>query len=273
MKKLILNGVLGADFFNCCLVEIDYDRRALVFYRDTDANRQKFEQVEWRNLEMRVNGNTPFLHTNIRDGQGEKAVKLLLDTGSTGTLSLFSGGGHFVVPEQTFEAKSAGISGDSTNRVGRLKGFTMGSYEIAALPVYFRTSGSNPESGSHGILGNAVMQRFNQVFDFQGENFWVKKNQHYSKPVLVDRSGLRLWPHEQGAIVKSVAPGTGADSLNLSPGTIITHIEDERLVSGNFDRLTQLLESRGREVVSVCWRIEAKQQCGNLKLEDRLPVS
>ena len=269
-EETYFDGVLGADFFNCCLVEINYDRGVVVFRKDTPIHQGAIEQGGWQKLSMVVNGNTPFLLSKVKDGQGEKEVKVMLDTGSTGSLSLFTGNGDFVLPQNTYSARSSGISGDTINQVGRLASFEFGKYSFESLPVYFRTSGSNPQSGSDGVLGSQVMGRFNQVFDFKNEQYWIQPVKNTPKPVAADRSGLRLLPHSQGAIVKDIASETPAGRLNLKVGDIVTHINGKRVNADSFDAVVGLLRSDQHEQLVLCWQDEPEQQCQSLTLKDRL---
>ena len=167
------DGVLGADFFNCCLLEINHDQHTISFSKPETEKQRQYTEDKWQKVAIEVDGNSPYLSTQINDGESDKLVKLLLDTGSTGALGLFVGEGDIAVPKKTYAAITKGINGESANQVGLLKEMTFGSHTFNDFPTYFRTEGNRGESGSHGVLGNQLMQRFNMVFDFSNQLIWV----------------------------------------------------------------------------------------------------
>ena len=264
------DGVLGADFFNCCLVEINHDQQTLYLSKPGTEKQRQYNHDKWQKLAIDVEGNTPYLTTQIDNGGSIKQIKVMLDTGSTGTLSLFAGTGDFTVPEKTFVTRSTGISGDSIHHRGLLTELTFGKYKFTDFPTDFTTQGSNHQSGSHGVLGNQIMQRFNLVFDFTHQAIWVQPNKHYSNPIGVDRSGLGILPHTQGGIATDITPGTGAETLNIAKNSIITHINNQRLTADNFDQLTELFTTKNLAQVPLCWRAQKTEHCEVLALKARL---
>ena len=209
------DGVLGADFFNCCLVEINHDKQTLYLSKPGTEEQRQYDSTKWQKLAIEVEGNSPYLSTQINDGVSSKQVKVLLDTGSTGALGLFVGNGEFAVPKKTYTAKTTGVNGDSLNQVGLLKELLFGDYKFNDFPTYFRAEGRKPEGDSNGVLGNQIMQRFNLVFDFTNELIWIQPNSKYQRTIEVDRSGLRVLPHTLGGIAKTIEPGTAAALLNI----------------------------------------------------------
>ena len=270
IEETYFDGVLGADFFNCCLIEINHDEQTLKISSPTPQNYQNYASHSWYSIKIQVEDNTPYLEAIITNGHTEKAVKVMLDTGSTGTLSLFTANQNFVIPDNNYDARTTGISGDTLNKVGLLNSLIIGGQNFTQLPTYFRVVGSNPQSGSHGVLGNEIMQRFNMVFDFTGEKVWVQTNNKTRIPILADRSGLRLLPHNEGAIVKDVTVGTGAESLTISKNSIVTSIDGIKINSDNFDQVTSMLNNPKVDSVSVCWIDKEDKNCKKLELNTRI---
>ena len=59
---------------------------------------------------------------------------------------------------------------------------------MPSLPVRLTVSGGASDSRD-GILGNQVLSRFNQVYDFQGEQVWLQANQKMNQPTFPNRTG------------------------------------------------------------------------------------
>ncbi|WP_421132938.1 aspartyl protease family protein [Alteromonas sp. A079] len=272
IAETYFDGVLGADFFNCCLIEINYDKKTLQISLPTQTNRQGYASQSWQVLDIEVEDNTPYLSTQIRNGETDKTVKVMLDTGSTGTLSLFANKQAFAIPNNAYTARTTGISGDTMNKVGLLRSLVIGKQHFSSLPTYFRVTGSNSQSGSHGVLGNQIMQRFNMTFDFSEEKVWIQANHKTSVPILLDRSGLRLLPHNEGAIVKDIAVGTGADALNISMDSILKSIDGIDINRDNFDRALSVLSDPEVSSVHICWIAKENQTCGKLALYSRIKM-
>ncbi|WP_334056484.1 retroviral-like aspartic protease family protein [Alteromonas sp. S005] len=270
VDETYFDGVLGADFFNCCLVEINQDAKVLIITKPDDSSREHYGIEQWQEIAMTVKSNTPYFTTTLHDGKSSKTVKLMLDTGSTGTLSLFAQNERFALPDKTFAATSTGIKGDSANLVGSLSHFSFGDVTFEHLPTYFRFEGSNSQDGSDGVLGNQVLKRFNTVFDFSEERMWYQPSKRFSSFIGADRSGLRLLPHSQGAIVLDVAKDTGAYAAKILVNSIITDFEGEPVTYANFDKLKMALSHPKRETVPLCWEFKNQKFCNEIQLDSRI---
>ncbi|MFZ8198628.1 aspartyl protease family protein [Alteromonas portus] len=270
VDETYFDGVLGSDFFNCCLVEINQDAKVLIITKPDDSSRAHYGTEQWQEIAMPIESNTPYFTTTIHDEKSVKTVKLMLDTGSTGTLSLFAENDRFALPDKTFAATSTGIKGDSANLVGLLSHFSFGDVRFEHLPTYFRFEGSNSQDGSDGVLGNQVLKRFNIVFDFSEERMWYQPTKRFSSFIGADRSGLRLLPHSKGAIVLDVAKDTGAYAAKILVNSIITDFEGEPVTYASFDKLKMALSHPKRETVPLCWEFKNQQFCNEIQLDSRI---
>ena len=270
IDETYFDGVLGADFFNCCLVEINHDTKTLIITKPDSNSRALYRTEQWHEVSMPVESNTPYFTTTLRDRRKLTTVKLMLDTGSTGTLSLFAQNDRFALPNKTFVATSTGIQGDSTNHVGLLTQFSFGDTTFNHLPTFFRFEGSNSQDGSDGVLGNQVLKRFNTVFDFSTERMWYQPNKQFTSFIGTNRSGLRLLPHSRGAIVLDVAEDTGAFAANIPVNSIITEFEGEPVTYESFDKLQMALNHPERETVPLCWEFETQKLCNEIQLDSRI---
>ena len=270
VDETYFDGVLGADFFNCCLIEINHDAKTLIITKPDDNSRAHYRSEQWQEIAMPVENNTPYFTTTLYDEKKLTTVKLMLDTGSTGTLSLFTENDRFALPDKTFVATSTGIQGDSANLVGLLTHFSFGDTTFERLPTYFRFEGSNSQDGSDGVLGNQVIKRFNTVFDFSTERMWYQPSKQFTSIIDTNRSGLRLLPHIKGAIVLDVAENTGAYNADIPVNSIITEFEGEPVTYASFDKLNMALSHPKRETVLLCWEFKKQKRCNELQLDSRI---
>ena len=165
-EEIYFDGILGADFFNCCIVEVDHENSEVLFYQSiTDAPHLLSDN--WQELTLRIESNNPFIELMVHDGQQLKPASVMVDTGSTGTLSLYIADGQYQKPQYSFRTRSTGVQGDSANDVGFLPELKLGKNKLMNIPTYFRSEGEVPDSDSNGILGNRILKGFNQAYDFQ----------------------------------------------------------------------------------------------------------
>jgi hypothetical protein len=79
-----VTGILGYDFFNSFVVEVDFRKLKLILH-DPEA----FKAPEnYETLALKLEENKPYLQTEIENAAGKVPVKLLLDTGAGFALSL-----------------------------------------------------------------------------------------------------------------------------------------------------------------------------------------
>ena len=271
LDEVYFDGVIGYDFLRRFVTEIDHERGEVVFYEpEAFAARGKGLDDSWQELPLDIVSSMPYLETLVDTGAGSAvAVRVLVDTGSTGALSLVPANHEQLeAPGRYYRTYSQGLTGKTTYHSAMANGIHLGQYQLAPLLVNYSMTGGYSEGGSHGILGNRLLSRFNLIFNYEARQLWLKPNQRFALPVGADRSGLRILPHARGAIVKSVAPATAGAALGLEAGNVITEFEGRPVTTANLARLQQALQSQRRKI-ALCWLEEAKRRCGTLSLASR----
>ena len=197
-------------------------------------------------------------------------VKLLVDTGATSSFSLnVDGHAKLNSPLNYYSDTSTGLSGEVHNRWAISPYLALGKYKLLNPVGSYRSLGEVHRSSRHGLLGNRVLSRFNQIFDYANKRMLIKPNKGFHLPISADRSGLRLRPHKLGGRVSQVASGTGAERLGLKQGDIVTRINDTQVTEHTFDSLVPFLSAQ-QENVPLCWiRAQEGPQCGSLQLASR----
>ncbi|WP_034728025.1 retroviral-like aspartic protease family protein [Pseudidiomarina sediminum] len=262
------DGILGADAFNCCLVEIDYDAMQLTFHQNTADQRQHFSNGNWQQLPLDVVRNAPYLTTTVTTTAGNKPARLLLDTGSNATMSLH--GSQYPRPSASYQRSITGVNGDSQRALGLLPQVQLGETTLQQVPTYYASHGKAAAPNVDGSLGNQVLRKFNQVYDFSGGNLWLQPNQNATHPLRADRSGIQLLPHPRGAYVLNIDPATQAQGFSLRRGDVLTRINGKHIKPSNFDSLRALFRSEQHERLQICWQRAHARHCADLKLEPKL---
>lgn len=269
LDDVYFDGVLGAPLFKRFSVAIDYDRQVVTFHEPNLASIAA-PPGEWQLVPLQIEGGVPYLTTRMANDEGELvAVKLLVDTGARGTVSITTEThAGLYAPQSYFPAVSQGLSGNVPSRVTLSESLALGPYQLGTVPVSYAMAGGESERDSNGLVGNEVLRRFNSVFDYANGHLLLQPNQHFAEPMPADRSGLLIRPHRLGAIVRAIAPDTGAADSALQVGDIITSFDAIPVSRETVGALKKVLASDASSVY-LCWHTSAQSQCGGLVLATR----
>jgi hypothetical protein len=270
LDDVYFDGVVGAPFFSRFTVAIDYDRKLITFSEPSAAREVDTLDGEWRVIPLQIEGGVPYLAAQVTNTHGAPVeVKLLADTGARGALSLTPATHQDLPPPAAyFETVNQGLSGDVPSHMTMSESLVLGAYPVGTLPVDYALAGGESEHNSNGILGNEVLSRFNLVFDYHNERLLLSPNQHFSEPLSADRSGLQIRPHQQGGIVRRIAPDSSAAGSSLQVGDIITSFNATPVSTRTVGELKRVLASDAPSV-EMCWQSGLRSVCEDLTLLSR----
>jgi len=271
LDDVYFDGVIGAPFFSRFVVEIDYDR-SLISFTEPPIGEYLPSSIgdDWREVPLQIESGVSYMTAQVEAGGGEPvAVKLLVDTGFRGALSLTPATHEGLSePQHYFQTVSEGLSGDVVSQMAMSELLTVAGYRLHGLPVSYAIAGGESDHDSNGILGNDVLQHFNLVFDYANERLFLAPNQNFAVPIGADRSGLQVRPHAAGGIVRNIAPGSAAQASSLRVGDIITGFDNTPVTQQSVGELKRALASN-RDSVRLCWLSDAKQHCEDIVLASR----
>ena len=271
LDDVYFDGVIGAPLFSRFVVDIDYDRQ-LITFTEPSAAAERLAALgdSWQEAPLQIESGLPYMTARVDPGEGASVeVKLLVDTGFRGALSLTPATHDGLSePLEYFQMVGQGLSGDVVSRVAMSESLDLSGYRVYDLPVRYAMAGGESDSDSNGILGNAVLQKFNLAFDYANRRLYLNPNRKFDEPVRVDRSGLQIRPHVAGGIVKRIAPGSTARASSLQTGDIITSFDNRPVSYHSIAELKRALGS-ARDSVHLCWRSGDEHRCEDLTLASR----
>ncbi|MBD3583784.1 PDZ domain-containing protein [Flavobacterium selenitireducens] len=192
-----VNGIIGYQFFRNNLVEIDYDRRRIIIYHDSDKARRKIQKKMTR-VPVTIELRKPYLVTEVKQNGNAVEAKLLIDTGSSDAVWLFEElSDEIGLPGKYFEDfLGRGFSGEVYGKRGRIDGFLVGGFLFEAPIVAFPDSVSirhvNMVKDRMGSVGGEILKRFSVVFDYPNKQIFLKKAKSYYDPFHYNMSGLEI---------------------------------------------------------------------------------
>ncbi len=165
--KREVDGILGKEFFDKFVVEIDYAQRLLNVY---DRSTYKYSG-SGKAISLEVGEQQIFVRAQIRAaGREPLAGRFLLDTGSAQAVSLMKPFiyKHSLLPstEGMTPLPVCGLGGHEKEKswIGTLEALQLGEFMLATPVTEFRLS--DPNTDADGFIGGAVFRRFKVIFDY-----------------------------------------------------------------------------------------------------------
>jgi len=262
--EVFFDGILGIDVLKKFAVKFDYDEMSF----QLAAAGLPFATDGWYESKLDFVGATPFIQLEVQYTEDASPVlmDLLVDTGSSEYLALsVNPEKSITLPASYVPGTGVGVTGEITSRITTLEYLEIGNQQMSLLPVSLTVSG-DPSDSKDGVLGNQTLSRFNQIYDFEKNRVWLQANQKMNQPTVLDRTGLGLFPHPMGAIVKRILSGSAAANHGLIPGDIITSIDGIDVSRTNYDQLRHGMNDPDRATASLCWERKGDNQCESLTL-------
>jgi predicted aspartyl protease len=267
--EVFFDGIIGIDVLKKFAVKFDYDEMSFhLAAPDHRFVKDGLEAENWQLSALDFNGMTPYIQLEMQyaDNTPPVQVELLVDTGSSGFLGLeVNEEKHITLPKTYVSVTGLGVTGEITSRITTMEYLKMGNEQMNSLPVSLTVSGG-PSDSRDGVLGNKVLSRFNQVYDFQNDQVWLQANRKMNQPTFLPRTGLGLLSLTKGANVKRITAGSAAEIQGIVAGDLITSINGVKVSRTNYDQLRHEMSHPDQDVANICWQRAGEHQCGSLSL-------
>lgn len=229
----LIDGLIGTDFFAKRVLEINYAKEFIRIYKDIDS----IDISGYKFLPMIMIDNyfcVP-LTIKINDSLTIKG-NFIIDTGmpmSTITSS--------VAKKKKFDKKIGrkilfyteygGIGGESSGYDFIADSLQISDYCFKNVVMSFSLdeAGALSKDKYLGIIGNDVLEHFDVIFDFINSNLYLKPNENYNSPFILDKFGFFYVDRckTMGAwIVTGLFENTAAEKQGLKIDDKIISIND-----------------------------------------------
>jgi len=195
-----VNGIIGYHFFKNNLVEINYERRRVIIYKENKKNRRKIEK-KFNAVAITIEKSKPYIMSTIVIDAIEIQAKLLIDVGNSDAIWLFENQSEAIkVPAKNFDDYlGKGFSGDVEGKRARIPKFAMSKFEfynpIVAFPDSTSLKNVKMVEDRVGSIGGEILKRFSVVFDYSNNKMFLKKNKEYYTPFNYNKSGVEIQHH------------------------------------------------------------------------------
>lgn len=192
-----VNGIIGYNFFKSNLIEINYDKKKVIIYKDTTINRKKIEK-KYTEVAITIERSKPYVWSSAVINNLKIPTKLLVDIGNSDAIWLFPNSSKSIlIPSKNFEDYlGKGFSGDVEGKRARISNFKFFDYEFDNPVVSFPDLGSIKNvkmvPDRAGSVGSEILKRFSIVFDYGNQKMYLKKSGSFELPFNYNRSGIEL---------------------------------------------------------------------------------
>ncbi len=170
------DGVIGASLFSHGIVQIDYERGRISLH----GREWSPPGASWTQIPIELKKGIPWLDVVVEVVESELIpMRVYIDLASGDVLELLVGPGQkFTLPDSLERAYlGTGLSGDIHGHTGQSRSLTLGGYTMTNLPTAFAPAEiRSKQVGADGVLGNAFLERFHVVFDYEHGHLYIRPN-------------------------------------------------------------------------------------------------
>ncbi len=269
-SAVYVDGIIGYDLFNRFVIELDTKDDALRLYDSVD----QIPVILAPPIPLSIEDRRPYSEVKVIIDQNKPTPIVrdaLIDTGSVDHLELIIPANPTAafppLPKKLVPNSDSGFQGTTKGRIGRVDHLAFGNFGFADMLIEF----AEPHAGASeegAQLGMGILSRFDLIFDYQGEQFFLIERPDSFTGFELDMSGMALEQRDQDIVVSDVRPGTSADKANFRSGDTITRIEGIKTFSLKTAR--SLLRSGDGKKVSVCRQTRKGGKCKMLRLQRQI---
>lgn len=223
-----VNGIIGYNFFKNHIVEIDYDRKKVIVYNHDHKKINKLLQKKFASDSILMEEDKPYLITNIESDNEIVPSKLLVDTGNSDALWIFTYKTDKIkLPKKNIQDYlGRGFSGNVYGKRGRISSFEFGkkvfNFPLVTFPDSTSIKSANFVPNRVGSVGSEVISRFTVVFDYLNGKLYTKPNSKINQPFHFNMSGIEV-EHAGLEWVKETVEGSQNQGVK-----IYTNASDEK---------------------------------------------
>ncbi len=252
-----INGLIGVDFFQDCIIEINYTEKRVSFY----DNQSFVEPKGYSKIPLTVESQKMFMNLSVLESDSTKRqVKMLIDTGAELNAWFQTHKKNSVhAPAVGVRATiGQGLNGEIVGKIGRLPQICFGNQCIKNAIVSFPDSASIAEivenSDRDGTVGSQLLSRFNLFIDYPQKQFYFKPNGNFNNSFSYNIAGIeitQILPSVPQTEVWKVWENSPAAKAGVLEGDQIIEVNGQRAFQLNINDLKKIFETPSKSPMDL----------------------
>ena len=190
-----IHGIIGYDLFRDFVIDINYAKSTLRFYRAQDYKRKRRKKEEV--IPLHVRNKKAYVDGFVYLEEAKKVpVKLLVDSGSSDAIWLFESDSIAIPNKHYDDFLGNGLNGSIFGKRSMVKGIQIGSFFLkdakTSFPDMVHYEQISNLGGRNGSMGGEVLKRFNMIIDYRRGTVTLKKNGNFNKAFQYNMSGIEI---------------------------------------------------------------------------------
>ena len=190
-----INGLIGVDFFQDHIVEIDYSSKHIRFYEPTNFEAPKGYEM----MPITIESQKMFVELSVVESDStHRQVKMLMDTGAelNAWFQTTSKESVHVPPKWVQGTIGEGLNGIITGKYSHIPQICFGNFclknAIVSFPDSATITGIVTNSKRDGTVGSQLLSRFNLFIDYKQKKFYFKPNSNFKNPYSYNVAGIEI---------------------------------------------------------------------------------
>lgn len=191
-----IHGILGADFFEGNIIEIQYDTKRIFVYRK-EIKRFTKKISNYKKLPFLLKDKKPYIPVSINiEDKKIQDLELLVDTGLSDGLWIFEKELNLKNKKHIDDYLGAGIGGNVYGKRVRFNTINFSNYEfhepIISIPDTISFLKKNLLTNRDGSVGGEILKRFNVIFNYNKQIMYLEKNSNFNNKFYYNMAGFDI---------------------------------------------------------------------------------
>ena len=234
-------GVIGFDFINRFVDEIDFDGRVITL-RDPRTFQYAGQGTA---IPMTLGGHTPVVKMKL-DGELEGDFRVDVGSGSTVDLHTPFVAKHGLLEKapRSVEVMGGGFGGMFTLRAVRMKKLEIGPYSWADPLVKLSQAKvcAFTSEDYAGNIGTGILERFKVTLDYEHRQMWLEPGRLYARRDPMSRTGMQLMRLADTVKVAAVLAGSPAERAGIRAGDVVTALDGQPILAVGLEGVSATLD-------------------------------
>ena len=267
---------MGYDFLSDYIVEIDYQKAKIRFYKPENFNVPKDFGV----MPMIIEKQKMYIFLSVLETVSERrTIKMLIDTGAELNAWFQTLTNDAInIPGKSIPGRiGQGLSGEINGFYARVPQICIANFCVKDPVVAFPDSSAIAKimlnSDRDGTIGSQLLSRFNLIIDPFEKKFYFKPNQSFRKPFTYNIAGIEIMltsEHSSQVEVINVWKNSPAEIAGVKIGDIIQEVNSIKTNSISLSELRYYFERPSRyDLMLIVFRNSEIKEF-KIKMEEKI---